>query len=196
MKIPELRTFAYLAFAMPLFFAVMWILSATIDGEWTFGVNSLSDMGISDDPLSAFLFNFGCIATGFFGMIIGLGMFAYGKRTVRAGGILYTISTFFLALIGVFTLPQTMHYVVASTAGLVFSMSVVVTSPSDWKVSWYLYFDIVFMITSLIVMFTQIFVIWEPIMVIASMIWTASIGYRMLIHDSELYGEEPNIWRV
>ena len=195
MKIPELKVFAYLAFAMPVFFAVMWILSATIDGKWTFGVNSLSDMGISENAVSAFLFNFACIVTGLFGAAIGFGSFAYGKKTIRAGGVLYIIAMLFLSLVGVFTLPHTMHYIVASSFGVFLAISVVVSTVSDWKLSWYFYFDAVFIVAGSIIVATQVFAVWEALMVIASMIWTAVIGYKMIIRDDALYSEEPSVLR-
>ena len=192
MNVPGLKMFAYLAFIMPLFFFVIWILSATIDGEWAFGVNSLSDMGISENAVSAFLFNFGCITTGIFGAIIGFGMFAYGKRTIKYGGMLYIISMIFLAFVGVFTLPQTMHYVVASSYGAFFALSVVVSTPSDWKVSWYLYFDIVFIVAGIIIVSTQVFAVWEAVMVIAACIWTFVLGYKML-RENTLFSDGPNL---
>ena len=193
MKTPGLRFFAYLAFIMPLFFAVMWILSATTDGEWAFGVKSLSDMGISENPLSAFLFNFACIFTGLSGTVIGFGSFAYGKRTMRIGGVLYMISMVFLAMVGVFTLPQTMHYIVASSFGIIFALSVLVSSVSDWKCSWFFYFDIAFIIAGAIIVGTQPFPVWEAIMVIGAMLWTAVLGYKMLIRVDELFSDVPAI---
>ncbi len=192
MEIPKVKVFAYLAFIMPIFFSTMWILSATMDGRWTFGVNSLSDMGISENATSAFLFNFGCIFTGIFGAMIGFGMFAYGRRTNKASGLLYIVSMIFLALVGVFTLPQTMHYVVATSYGLFFGLSVLVSSVSDWRLSWYPYFDIVYIVFSIIVVGTQVFEMWEPIMVIAAMFWTVITGYKMM-HEKGLYDEEPNL---
>ena len=192
MKVPGLRFFITLTIVMPIFFSIMWILSASIDGKWAFGVNSLSDMGISENAISAFLFNFGCIVTGLFGSFIGFGMFAYGKRTMKYAGILYIISMIFLAFVGVFTLPQRMHYIVASSYGIFFALSVVVATPSDWKLSWYLYFDIIFIIFGLIIVGTQTFPVWEAVMVIAAMVWTVVLGYKMFKEDA-LFSDEPNL---
>ena len=193
MKVPELKMFAYLAFIMPVFFSIMWIMSATIDGHWTFGVNSLSDMGISENSVSAFLFNFACIFTGLFGAVIGLGSVFYGRKTIKAGGILYVISMLFLSMVGVFTLHSPLHFYVASSYGVFFALSVVVSSISDWKLSWYFYFDLVFIIGGLIVVFTQVFALWEAVMVIAAMVWTLVIGYKMIIREETLYSEEPSV---
>ena len=192
MKVPELKVFAYLAFIMPVFFAVMWIMSATIDGHWTFGVNSLSDMGISDNAVSAFLFNFACIFTGLFGAVIGFGSVAYGRRTIKTAGILYIISMLFLSLVGVFTLHSPLHFFVASSYGVFITLSLLVTSVSDWKLSWYFYLDLVIIVGGLIVVLTQEFAVWEAIMVIAALIWTLVIGYKMIIREETLYSEEPS----
>lgn len=194
MRVPPLRTTAYLAFIMPVFFSLMWIMSATIDGKWAFGVNSLSDMGISENAVSAFLFNFGCIMTGIFGSMIGFGMYTYGKKTVSVGGLFYIISMIFLALVGVFTLNIfPMHFTVASTFGVMFAVSVVTISVSDWKLSWYFYFDIIFMVAGTIVIVTQPFAVWEAIAVIGAMVWTVIIGYKMMKREEQLYGETPRI---
>ena len=192
MKFPELKAIAALTFIMPIFFAVMWVSSAAVDGSWTFGVNSLSDMGISDNAVSAFLFNFGCIVTGISGIVIGLGLFAYGKRTVRVSGILYIVSMFFLALVGVFTLDNyPMHSFVASSFGLTMYISIIVSSVSDWRLSWYLYFDVVFITTTSIIVATQPFPMWEALLTIASMIWIAITGYKIVIREESLFGDVP-----
>lgn len=188
MKIPELKVFGYLAVVVPLLFIVLWILSATIDGSWQFGVNSLSDMGISDNAVSAFLFNFGCMITGILGMIFGAGMIAYGKRTLKVGGVMYIIGMLFLSLVGVFTLDNyDMHRFVATTFSAVSGLAIVVCSVSDWKVSWYLYVDIVLIGFSIIVFMTTHFEMWEPLITIASMIWVFIQGIKMLRKEEELF---------
>ena len=96
MRFPGLRIIGYIAIAAPLLFVTLWISSATIDGSWQFGVNSLSDMGISDNAVSAFLFNFGCMVTGILGMIAGAGMIVYGKKTLKVGGGMYIIGMLFM----------------------------------------------------------------------------------------------------
>lgn len=194
MKMPELKVFEYLAFIMPVFFAVMWILSATIEGKWTFGVNSLSDMGVSENAVSAFLFNFGCIAAGLGGFVIGIGTYAYGKRTLKIGGLIAALSFIFLSLVGVFTLNTfSMHSFVASTFGVLLFISMVLSSVSDFRVSWYLYFDIPFIIAVAIIVLTQPFAVWEAITVIGAMVWILMLGYKMHIRDDRLFGDEPNL---
>ena len=194
MEFPELRHIIPLTVIMPIFFATMWILSATIDGKWTFGVNSLSDMGISENAVSAFLFNFGCIVAGLGGFVISLATFAYGKRTLRFGNLIAAASFIFLSFVGIFTLNNFQaHSFVASTFGVLLFISIVVSSISDYKVSWYLYFDIPFIVTVAAVVLTQPFPLWEAITVIGSLIWILVLGYKMRVHDDRLFGDEPRL---
>ncbi len=194
MRIPPLKVFGYVALAAPVFFAVMWIASATTDGAWQFGVLSLSDMGISKNPLSAFLFNFGCIATGICGMFIGFGMFTYGKKTLKTGGIIYMAGMFFLSLVGVFTLDNYQaHEFVASTFGLVASAAVLVSSVSDWRLSWYIYADVFLIVFSAIQVIAQPFAVWEAFITITAMIWIFIMGIKMLKHESVLFTDTPRI---
>jgi len=194
MEFPGLRRIIPLTVIMPLFFTTMWILSATIDGKWTFGVNSLSDMGISENATGAFLFNFGCIVAGLGGFIINLAAFAYGKKMLRIGGIVAAASFIFLSLVGVFTLhTYEAHSFVASTFGVLLFVSIVLSSVSDYKVSWYLYFDIPFIVAVAVLVLTQPFPVWEAITVIGSMIWILVLGYKMHVRDDRLFGDEPRL---
>ena len=193
MAFPELKVFGYTALFAPLLFTVMWIMSAAIDGSWQFGVNSLSDMGISQNAISAFLFNSGCIITGIFGMFVGFGMFLYGKRTLTVGGIVYIIGMFFLSLVGVFTLHQSMHYVVSTAFGLITALAVAISSLSDWKVSWYLYADIILAAVAIVAVATQPFEMWESITTITSLIWISIFGIKVMKGEGELFIDRARI---
>ena len=195
MQFPELKYFGYAAIAASIVFPIMWIVSATTDGSWTFGVNSLSDMGISDNAFSAFMFNSGCMITGLFGMAVGLAAFVYGKKTIRYGSLLYMFSMLSLFFVGVFTLRTDMHYVVATLFFVVCGISIIVISVSDYKVSWYLYTDIILVAIMAITMMTLKFEVWEPIYTICSIIWTLTVGIKMLIGDERLLTDVPQTRR-
>lgn len=192
MRFPELKMFGYIAMAAPVLFVVVWMMSAAFDGSWRFGVNSLSDLGISDNAVSAFLFNFGCMTTGILGMIVGFGLFEYGRRTLKVGGVIYIIGMLFLSLVGVFTLDTyDAHYFVASTFSLIIGVGVFVSSLSDWKVSWYLYADVVLMAFTAIIVLVTPFETWEPVATITSMIWIFIMGIKMLRNEEELFTGTP-----
>ena len=192
MRFPELKMFGYIAMAAPVLFVVVWMMSAAFDGSWWFGVNSLSDLGISDNAVSAFLFNFGCMTTGILGMIVGFGLFEYGRRTLKVGGVIYIIGMLFLSLVGVFTLDTyDAHYFVASTCSLIIGVGVFVSSLSDWKVSWYLYADVVLMAFTAIIVLVTPFETWEPVATITSIIWIFIMGIKMLRNEEELFTGTP-----
>ena len=192
MRFPELKMFGYIAMAAPVLFVVVWMMSAAFDGSWWFGVNSLSDLGISDNAVSAFLFNFGCMTTGILGMIVGFGLFEYGRRTLKVGGVIYIIGMLFLSLVGVFTLDTyDAHYFVASTSSLIIGVGVFVSSLSDWKVSWYLYADVVLMAFTAIIVLVTPFETWEPVATITSIIWIFIMGIKMLRNEEELFTGTP-----
>ena len=195
MEFPELKFFGYTAIAASLIFPMMWFISATTDGSWTFCVNTLSDMGISDNAFSAFMFNSGCMIMGVLGMAVGLATFIYGKRTVRYGSLLYMLSMLSLFFVGVFTLHTDMHYVVATLFFLVCGISIIVISISDYKVSWYLYTDIVLIAVMAITMMTLEFAVWEPIYTICSLIWTFTFGIKMVVGDERLFSDVPQTRR-
>ena len=192
MRFPELRIIGYIAIVAPLLFVTLWISSATIDGSWQFGVNSLSDMGISDNAVSAFLFNFGCMITGVLGMIVGAGLIVYGKRTLKVGGAVYIIGMLFLSLVGVFTLDNyDMHRFVATSFSVASGLAIVISSVSDWKVSWYLYTDITVIGFSITAFMVTHFEMWEPLITIASMIWVLILGIKILRKEEELFNITP-----
>ena len=187
MEIPLLKTTGYTAIIAAVFFPIMWILSATINGNWTFGVDTLSDMGASDNRLAAFFFNFGCIVTGACG--VGAGYITYwcGKKTLRFGGMLFTMGMFFLSLVGVFTVPQPMHYIVSTAFGLLAGGGVIIASLSDRGVSWYFYVDVVLIVTAFIIMALTPFPFWEATTVICSLLWTLTLGIKMIKPERELF---------
>lgn len=194
MRIPCLKMFGYTAIGAPLLFAVCWILSASTDGSWQFGVNSLSDMGISDNAVSAFLFNFGCIITGILGIIIGFGMLTYGKRTLWIGAIPYMVGMMFLSLVGVFTLDNpNVHDRVASAFGLFTGIALIIASASDWRLSWYLYADVILLVLSVFEIMTQPFPMWEAVTTIVTMVWVFILGLKVMRNEEALFSDSPRI---
>ena len=196
MKVPPLRFFSYIALVMPFVFVALWIASALVDGEWRFGYNSLSEMGISDDTVGAFLFNFACIISGISGIVFGFGIFAYGKSVIRLGGALFTISHLFLSLVGVFNLNfGDVHYFVASTFGLVLGISYVFLSLKDWGHWLYLIVDIVFITVCVVFTVDTPFTVWEPALIISAMVWIFIIGVKMYREEESMFGDTPRLWK-
>ncbi len=194
MEVPPLRFFSYIALVMPFVFTALWISSALVDGEWRFGFDSLSEMGISDDTVGAFLFNFGCITSGISGIIFGFGIFAYGKSVIRLGGALFTFSLLFLSLVGVFNLHfGDVHYFVASTFGLVLGISYVFLSLKDWGHIVYLIVDVTFIAVCIIFTLDTPFTVWEPTLIISSMVWIFFLGVKMYREEDKMFGDTARL---
>lgn len=63
MRFSELERSSYVLYIGVLFFAACWIAGALIDRSWTFGVNTMSELGISD-TFAKYLFLVGCVGAG------------------------------------------------------------------------------------------------------------------------------------
>lgn len=97
-------------------FTIMWFKAMDVNTAWEYGVNSLSDMGVSSDELAANLFNYGCMVTGILGIIFALGKVAFEKNENRASGFLLFAACVFLFGIGIFTSDfgnGNLHYLIA-----------------------------------------------------------------------------------
>lgn len=194
MKMPPLRFFSYIALVMPFVFTALWILAALVDGEWRFGFDSLSEMGISDDTVGAFLFNFACIISGISGIVFGFGIFAYGKSVIRLGGAMFTFSLLFLSLVGVFNLHfGDVHYFVASTFGLVLGISFVFLSLKDWGHILYLVADVIFITVCIVFTLDTPFEVWEPALIISSMVWIFVLGVKMYREEETMFGDTARL---
>jgi len=181
-KILPLKVVAALAITIPPLFAVVWIASATLDGRWVFGVDSLSRMGISENQISAALFNYGCIAAGAMGVTVGIGMAIHQDRYRRLKGVFYATGMFFLMLVGVFPMSLgAIHYLVASLFGLLCLGALICSMIANWGQGKYTEFNGVLVVVSLILVATQPFAMWEAILVIICMFWTVSQGLSLII---------------
>ena len=188
-KILTARILTLLAVALPVFFAVMWVSSASTDGLWRFGEESLSRLGVSEDQVAAALFNGGCISAGTMGIILGLGTAANRKDFGFAAGIAYAAGMFFLVLVGV--LPLTagrIHYIVASFFGILMMISLILTAINDHRRRMHPEAEILFIVISLVLIATQRFAMWEALLVIIVMVWTALQGVKVRIYNGALEG--------
>ncbi|MGI6472733.1 MAG: DUF998 domain-containing protein [Candidatus Methanomethylophilaceae archaeon] len=77
MRFSELGRSSCVLYIGILFFAVCWIAGALIDRSWIFGVNTMSELGISD-TFAKYLFFAGCVVTG---VCISLYGYMEGRET-------------------------------------------------------------------------------------------------------------------
>ena len=183
-KFLSLRICSVFAIVLPVVFACLWVASATIDGDWTFGEDSLSRMGISENPVSAALFNYGCIFCGLMGALIGVGTALNERGFNLITGIAYSVGMVFLMLVGVFPMDLgSIHYIVASTFGVFMFIVLVFNTVTDYLQKWHPEIDIVIIAVALFLLFTQKFELWEPLLVIIVMIWTIIHGIKMRMFE-------------
>jgi hypothetical membrane protein len=115
-------------------FITAWVCAASVDTAWQFGVNTLSEFGISDTAASLY-FNYGCMLTGLLIMIFGLGRALNAANWGHiAGGALIVFGGAFLALVGVYTMDEgNVHYFVAISAALFISLGMAAVAIGNWS---------------------------------------------------------------
>ena len=179
-EIVSLKTCSILAVLIPVVFAILWITSATLDGEWTFGTDSLSRMGISDNPVSAALFNYGCMVTGALGFILGYATAVHEKGYNTYCGAAYSAGMVFLMVVGIFPMDQgIIHYIAAGVFGIFMFIALIFSALTDYYQRWHPEVDLIILAAALILIATQIFEMWEPLLVIFVMVWTVIHGIKM-----------------
>ena len=91
------------------FFAVMlftacWLCGALFDPNWSYGMNMVSDLGVSEDPVVSMLFLTGCVGGG--ALFTVFGILAWKSVNKIPEGIPYILcipAGICLMLIGIFT---------------------------------------------------------------------------------------------
>ena len=83
------------------------IIAGYNDGDWNPWVNTLSDLGVSDNSLTSSTFNVSCYIAGTCVAIFGLGLSILGKDSLeRIGGASIMLGGFGLFLVGVMTVSN------------------------------------------------------------------------------------------
>ena len=135
MKVSKDRSiaFAWFGFIGVAAFAIALICAEAIDTTWQFGVNYLSDLGISETDASSY-FNTGCLIAGILLAVFGIGRAAFPKNAGHiAGGVLIVFGSIAFALIGVYTSDTgDTHTFLAYTAVLFVFMAIVAVTVGNW----------------------------------------------------------------
>lgn len=109
MDLSKIERSTYILFTGIVVFAICWISAVLIDGTWVFGVNTMSELGISD-TFAKYLFLIGCVAAG-------LCMISYGAQMALKTDVMlsrvffhiFQIAGFSLAGVGIFTMDTSLH---------------------------------------------------------------------------------------
>lgn len=178
-------------FVMPVFFIVMWTASAITDGTWTFGNNTLSELGISNNPVSAVLFNTGCILTGLVVAISGVIRYKCGERKIISA--LFTLDGTLLLLIGVFTLDVLpVHMTVAISFCVVSLLLATHTAGALFlkRRHWLAVPLAVGVIFDLVCLIALSFPLAEALVIISSFIWFELLGIDILLDQKHAQTEQ------
>ncbi|AIZ57187.1 hypothetical protein Mpt1_c13250 [Candidatus Methanoplasma termitum] len=135
MKVSKDRSiaFAWFGFIGVAAFIIAWICADSIDTAWQFGVNNLSDLGVSDTDAKLY-FNYGCIIAGILLAIMGVGRVAYAKNAGHiAGGVLIVFGSVAFALVGWFTADDgDLHKFIATCAALFIFLAMIAVAAGNW----------------------------------------------------------------
>lgn len=118
-------------------FAVMWLACLSVDSSWEWGVDSLSQFGVSDTDAADY-FMYGCIASGAILAVFGIGL--AWSQSPRAGlvsaGVLYIIAGVCVALLGYFDLDYEggdLHDFFAVMAGILVLGASIAAAADYWS---------------------------------------------------------------
>lgn len=126
------RRTAYLGILSVLLFSVSWIVGVILDGSWAYGVNYLSDLGVSSVLGARVAFTIGCVSAG-------IGFTAYGYSVVRSCTrplvkltyLLCMLCGICLAGVGLFNEMTLFHYPFALTLGGVAIAAILISLADD-----------------------------------------------------------------
>ena len=117
--------------------AVMIVLCFTVAicsaPNWEFNVNTLSDLGISEDGFTASLFNWTCIIGGILMIIFGVGKALVKKDLDMVSAIFVAVAGLFLINVGIFTKGDNMHLFMAYTFFTLCIIGMFISGISDWN---------------------------------------------------------------
>ena len=112
------RRAAYLGLLSVLVFSVSWIVGVILDGTWAYGINYLSDLGVSPVFGARVAFTVGCIAAG-----VGFIAYSYSvmktcpRPLVKLTYLLSIVCGICLIGVGTFNEGTLLHYPFALTLG-------------------------------------------------------------------------------
>ena len=126
------RRASYLGIFSVLVFSISWIVAAIMDGTWVYGMNMVSDLGVSTVFGARLAFTFGCV-------VGGLGFRAYGYQVMRSCSrplvkltyALCILCGFCLIGVGLFNESTLLHYPFAMSLGGLAIAAIIISLGDD-----------------------------------------------------------------
>lgn len=171
-------------------FAICWAGAVLLDPSWTFGVQTMSELGISETS-ARHLFFIGCVGTGICTCIYGA-LMAYSIKPLflRSVFVILSVAGMFLVGIGFFTMGNYMHTVF--TAAFFISIGACMINYALYtafieKNNVHSICTAALIIANvLLLIFTPIAFV-EPIAVISFIFWTLSINHSFLRNEDKWF---------
>ncbi|MDR3074951.1 MAG: DUF998 domain-containing protein [Candidatus Methanoplasma sp.] len=165
-------------------FLIAWLCAASIDTAWEFGVNNLSELGISDTD-AKFYFNYGCMITGALVVIFGFGHAVTAKNAGHtAGGAFLAIGGVLLALVGLITMDSEsdLHNYVAISAALFIFFALIAITAGNWAADRKIFAGIGIVIAFMLAAMVFVYDVAEfsAYGIILGMIWFLAESVRMI----------------
>lgn len=125
--------FAFAGILVGALVPLLFTIAIFADANWTFDVNSLSDLGISSTKFAADLFNYTCMCAG-----ILIALFAVGKFLIRCGAdkasaVFLLLGGLFLIGVGIFTKDSCYHNYITWLYFITVVIAMIISGINDWK---------------------------------------------------------------
>ena len=176
--------FAWVGMVGVAAFITVWLCAENADAAWQFGVNTLSEFGISDTDAKLY-FNFGCMITGILVAVFGVGRTLYAKNAGHiAGGVFLFFGGIALALVGFFTMDDgNIHNFVAIAAALFIFLAMIAVAAGNWVANRHIFAGVGIVIVCLLIAmyFAYDVAELEGYGIILAMIWFVVESVNMII---------------
>lgn len=189
---PDIRLLGIGAMIAPLLFGIMWLAAAMTDGQWVFGQNTLSTLGISENAVAAAIFNSACVISGILGILFGIFRYEYENKPNRIGSIALIIGMFLLALVGTVTKAQdthTIHVIIATCFGAFWFIAMLLSVAGDKRYRWIRISTVILIIFCAVMIMTQKKAMWEAWIIIAGNVWIVLQGVKYTLYSNDFATE-------
>ncbi len=171
-------------------FALCWTGAVLLDPSWTFGVNTMSELGISKTD-ARYLFLIGCLGTGACTCLYGA-LMAYSLKPLllRSVFTILSIGGIFLMGVGFFTMDTDLHIVFTVAFFISIALSMVnYTLYVAFAEENYLlatYTALLIVANILLLLLTPLAFV-EPVAVIMFMVWILSINHSFFWNEDKWF---------
>lgn len=186
------RMAALSGIALVICFTFVWVAAVAIDGGWVFGVNMISDLGVSSS-FAHYVFGWGAIATGILVISTGLAMSSMREDAVgKTPFLLLVLAGAMLMLVGIFNEHTAPHLPSAVALFVAVWISMIILAARDLLRGERLFGSVnaVFALLNLFLFISTPLAFFEAMGVFLFMLWALMLSYAVLT-GAEGYGEGP-----